>query len=118
MLQGDKQGHTRMDRTAIYGRSSDQKQYPVNWIPHEHVPRQTTKAGSLLSTVFWSQKERAPSSPVHGYRLEKPEVIGSSLCRIATDSMMMMMLLSRFLKLIFCCCCCCIFVAVLDNWCH
>ena len=32
-----------------------------------------TKSGSLLSTVFWSQKERAPSSPVQGYHQEKPE---------------------------------------------
>ena len=34
---------------------------------NEDVTRQATKAGSLLSTVFWSQKERAPSSPVQGY---------------------------------------------------
>ena len=35
--------------------------------------RHATKAGSLLSTVFWSQKERAPSSPIQGYHQEKPE---------------------------------------------
>ena len=62
--QSDKQAHTRTDRAAIYGRSSDQKEYPVDWTPHEDVTRQATKAGSLLSTVIWSQKERAPSSPV------------------------------------------------------
>ena len=71
--QSDKQGHTRMDRAAIYGRSSDQKESPVDWTPPEDVTRQTTEAGSLLPTVFWSQKERAPSSPVQGYHQEKPE---------------------------------------------
>ena len=71
--QSDKQGNTRTDRAAIYGRSSDQKESLVDWTPHEDVTRQATKAGSLLSTVFWSQKERAPSSPVQGYHQEKPE---------------------------------------------
>ena len=52
----------------------DQKESPVDWTPHEDVTRQATKADSLLSTVFWSQKERAPSSPVQGYHQEKPEV--------------------------------------------
>ena len=47
-------GHTRTDRAAIYGRSSDQSDSPVDWTPHEDVTRQATKAGSLLSTVFWS----------------------------------------------------------------
>ena len=37
------------------------------------VTRQATEAGSLLATVFWSEKERAPSSPVHRYHQEKPE---------------------------------------------
>ncbi|KAK2189444.1 hypothetical protein NP493_106g01008 [Ridgeia piscesae] len=60
--QSDKQGHTRADRAAIYGRSSDQKGSPVDWPPHEDVTRHATKADSLLPTVFWSQKERAPSS--------------------------------------------------------
>ena len=69
-----KKGYTRTDRAAIYGRSSDQKECPVDWTPHEDVTRQATKAGSLLSTVFWSQKEGAPSSPVQGYHQEKPEV--------------------------------------------
>ena len=64
--QSDKQGHTRTDGAAIYGRSSDQNESPVDWTPHEDVTRQTTKADSLLSTVFWSQKERAPLSPVQG----------------------------------------------------
>ena len=110
--QSDKQGNTRTDRAAIYGRSSDQKESPVDWTPHEDVTRQTTEAGSLLSTVIWSQKERASSFPVQGYHQEKPEAErhkdrlmditltaeingeqhssdGSSLCRFATDSMMM-----------------------------
>ena len=71
--QSDKQGNTRTDRAAIYGRSSDQKESPVDWTPHEDVIRQATEAGSLLPTVFWSQKERAPSSPVQRYHQEKPE---------------------------------------------
>ena len=71
--QSDKQGNTRTDRAATYGRSSDQKESPVDWTPHEDVTRQATKAGSLLSNIFWSQKERAPSSPVQGYHQEKPE---------------------------------------------
>ena len=54
--QSDKQGHIRTDRTAIYGRSSDQKESLVDWIPHEDVTRQATKA--LLSTVFWSPRLR------------------------------------------------------------
>ena len=58
---------------AIYGRSSDQKESPVDWTPYEDVTRQATKTGFLLSTVFWSQKERAPSSPVQGYHQEKAE---------------------------------------------
>ena len=62
--QSDKKGNTRTDRTAIYGRSTYQKESPVDWTPHDDVTRQATKAGSLLSTVLWSQKERAPSSPV------------------------------------------------------
>ena len=77
-----KQGNTRWQpchlssidgRAAIYGRSSDQKESPVDWTPHEDVTRQATKAGSLLPTVFWSEKERAPSSPVQRYHQEKPE---------------------------------------------
>ena len=71
--QSDKQGNTRTDRAAIYGRSSAQKEYPVDWTRHEDVIRQAIQADSLLSTVFWSQKERAPSSPVQGYHQEKPE---------------------------------------------
>ena len=71
--QSDKQGNTRTDRTAIYGRSSDQKESPVDWIPREYVTRQATNAGFLLSTVAWSQKESAHSYPVQGYHQEKPE---------------------------------------------
>ena len=65
--QSDKQGHTRTDRAAIYGRSSDQIESPVDGTPNEDVTRQAIKTDSLLSTVFWSQKETAPSSPVQGY---------------------------------------------------
>ena len=51
--QSGKQGYTRTDRTAIYGRSSHQKESQVGWTPHdEDVTRQATKADSLLSTVF------------------------------------------------------------------
>ena len=71
--QSDKQGNTRTDRAAIYGRSSDQKESPVDLKPHEDVTRQATKAGSLLSTVFWSHKEMAHWSPVQGYHQKKPE---------------------------------------------
>ena len=46
-----------MARAAIYGISSDQKEYPVDWSHLDDVTRQATKAGSLLSTVFWSQKD-------------------------------------------------------------
>ena len=73
--QSDKQRNSRTDRVAIYGRSSDQKESPVDWTPHEDVTRQATKAGSLLSTVFWSL------SPVQGYHQEKPK-----LRDIKTDS--------------------------------
>ena len=62
----------KVTNKEILERTSDQKEYPVDWIPHEDVTRQATKAGFLLSTVFWSQKERAPSSPVQGYHQEKP----------------------------------------------
>ena len=71
--QSDKQGNTRTNRAAIYGRSFDQKESPVDWTPYEDVTRQATEAGSLLATVFWSEKERAPSSPVQRYHQEKPE---------------------------------------------
>ena len=53
--------------------SNGQKESPVDWTCREDVNKQATKAGSLPSTVFWSQKERAPSSPVQGYHQEKPE---------------------------------------------
>ena len=46
---------------------------PVDWTPHEDATRQATEAGSLLSTDYSQQKERAPSSPVQGYHQEKPE---------------------------------------------
>ena len=41
------------------------------WTGHEDVTIQVTKADSLLSTIFWSQKEKAPSS-LQRYQ-EKPE---------------------------------------------
>ena len=67
------EANVRTDKAAICGKSSDQKESPVDWTPHEDVTRQATKADSLLSTVFWSQKERAPSFQVKGYHQEKPE---------------------------------------------
>ena len=33
--QSDKQGNTRTDRAVIYGRSSDQKESPVDRTPHK-----------------------------------------------------------------------------------
>ena len=62
--QCDKQGNTRMDMAAIYGGYSDQIESQVDWTPHEDVTRQATKTESLLSTIFWSQKERAPSDTI------------------------------------------------------
>ena len=44
------------------------KNLRLDWTPHEDVTRQATKVDSLLSTVFWSPKERASSSSVQGYR--------------------------------------------------
>ena len=61
------------DRVVIHGRSSDQKESPVDWTHHENVTRKATKADPLLSTVCWSQKVRAPSSPVQGYHQENPK---------------------------------------------
>jgi len=71
--KGDKHGNTRTDSTAICGRSFDQKESLVDWTHHEDVNRQATKADSLLSAAFWSQKERTPSSPLQGYHQEKLE---------------------------------------------
>ena len=71
--QSDKQGHARTDRAAIYGRSSDQNEFPLVCTPHENVTIQATKADSPLSTVFWSHKEKALSSPVQVFHQEKPE---------------------------------------------
>ena len=74
--QSGKQGNTRTDRAAIYGiYSYYQKESPVDWTTHKDVTRQATKAGSLLSTVFWSQKERVPSTPVQGYHQKIPEAV-------------------------------------------
>ena len=71
--QSDKHGHTRADRAAIFGRSSDQNEYPLDRTPHEDVTRQATKADSVLPIVFWLQNERVPSSPVQGNHQVKPE---------------------------------------------
>ena len=48
--QSDKQRNTRTDRAAVYGRSSDQKESPMDWTLHEDVNRQATKAYYLLPT--------------------------------------------------------------------
>ena len=64
----------RTARAAIYKKIMIRKN--LRWTGHlmrMSPDRLYTKAGSLLSTVFWSQKERAPSSPVQGYHQEKPE---------------------------------------------
>ena len=71
--QSDKQGNTRTDSAAMYGRYSDQIASPVDWTPDEDVTRQATNAGSLPLIAFWSQKERSPTSPVQGYHQEKHE---------------------------------------------
>ena len=63
----------QMGDRANKRRSSDQKESPVDWTPRGDVTRQATKAGSLFPTVFWSEKERTPSSTVQGYHQEKPE---------------------------------------------
>ncbi|KAK2181242.1 hypothetical protein NP493_405g04048 [Ridgeia piscesae] len=69
--QSDKQGNTRTDRAAIYGRSSDQNL--LDWTPHEDVTRQATKAGYLLLNCLLVTELRAPSFPVQGYHQEKLE---------------------------------------------
>ena len=45
----------------------------VDLLIRKDLTRQATKAGSLLPTVFLSQKERPPSSPVQGHHKEKPD---------------------------------------------
>ncbi|KAK2191824.1 hypothetical protein NP493_44g03000 [Ridgeia piscesae] len=55
--QSDKQGNTRTDSTAIYGRSCDQKESPVNWTPHEDVTRQIPKQ-VLYSQLFSGHRKR------------------------------------------------------------
>ena len=62
-----------MDKVTNKGSSSDQRESPVDWTRYGDVTRQATKAGSLFPTVFRSQKERAPSSPMQRYHQEKPE---------------------------------------------
>ena len=59
--QSNKQGHTRMDRAANLGRSSGQKESPVDWIPHEDITRQATKAGylSILNCRLVTEREGA-----------------------------------------------------------
>ena len=68
--QSDKQGNTRTDRAASMGDLLIRKN--LRWSGHFMMMLQATKAGSLLSTVFWSQKERALWS-TQGYHQEKPE---------------------------------------------
>ena len=58
--QSDKQGHTRTDRAAIYGRS-DQKESPVGWTPQEDVTKQATKGQPRLQfkdTIKRNLKQR------------------------------------------------------------
>ena len=61
----DKVTNTKiLKRTGLPSMEDLQKESPVDWAPHEDVTRQATKAGSLLSTVFWLQTERAPGSRI------------------------------------------------------
>ena len=69
----NKEGNTRTDRAAIYGRFSDQKESPVDWTPHEDVTRQATKADYLLSTVFWSEKREGALVSGSRIPLREPE---------------------------------------------
>ena len=59
---------------AIYGRSTDQKESPVDWTPHEDVTRQATEAGSLstFNCLLITEREGALvfGSSIHQ---EKPE---------------------------------------------
>ena len=58
--QSVKQGNSRTDRVAIYGRSSDQKEFPVDWTPHEDVTRQATKSRlSTLNCLLVTEREGA-----------------------------------------------------------
>ena len=41
--QSDKQENTGTDKAALYGRSTDQKESPVEWTPHEDVPDRLPK---------------------------------------------------------------------------
>ena len=41
--QSDKQGNTRTDKAAFYGRSTDQKESPLELTPHEDVPDRLPK---------------------------------------------------------------------------
>ena len=50
--QTDKQGHALTDRAAIYGRSSDQKESPVDWTP-DRLPNQI-----LYSQLSSGQRKR------------------------------------------------------------
>ena len=56
----EKQGHTRTDRVAIYGISSDQKESPLGWTPHEDVTRQATKAVFYYRMYFGHRKRGRP----------------------------------------------------------
>ena len=73
--QSDKQGTTRTDSAAIYGRFSDQKESPVDCTPHEDVTRKASYQSRLstLNYLLVTERERAPSFPVQGYHQEKSE---------------------------------------------
>ena len=55
--QSYKQGNTRADRAAIYGRSSDQKESPIDWTPHEDVTDRLPKQ-ILYSQLSSGHRER------------------------------------------------------------
>jgi len=52
--QSDKQGNTRTDRAAVYGRYSDQKESPVEWTPHNRLPKHVLF--STLKTVLVTER--------------------------------------------------------------
>ena len=96
--QCDKQGQTQTDRDAIYGRSSDHKEFPLHRVPKRFLYCQlysghrrrgcpsirikdTTKRNLTLTDVNSHSRE------INGEQLSSD---GSRHCRIATDSMIMM----------------------------
>ena len=110
--QNDKQGHTQTDRAPIYGRSSDQKDcsgLDTSWRCHQtgyqirlstlNCLLVTEREGALISgsrissreTWSWETQRPTPGHHSHSREIngEQQSNDGSSLCRIATDSMMM-----------------------------